>query len=187
MADDAPQSRRNFLRNGVYGTAMLGVGGLGGHFVARAGPERTVWQIDPSKCIQCERCAVNCVLTPSAVKCVHAFGICGYCELCTAFFEPEPNALNAGAENQLCPTGAILRRFVEDPYYEYKIDEEKCIGCSRCVKGCTAFGNGSMHLQVRHDRCLNCNECSIAVSCPSNAFVRVPASRSYLIKGGDLK
>ncbi|MCY3024256.1 MAG: ferredoxin [Planctomycetota bacterium] len=175
-------TRREFLRTGAHGAALVGVGALAvsAHVAAR---ERTVWQIDPYKCIQCERCAANCVLTPSAVKCVRAYEICGYCELCTAFFEPDPNGLNAGAENQLCPTGAIVRTFVEDPYYEYSINEPLCIGCSKCVKGCTAFGNGSMYLQVRHDRCLNCNECSIAAACPSNAYVRVPASLPYLVKG----
>ena len=182
MPDAASDSRRDFLRNGVYGAALLGLGGLGGGLLPRAKGDGYVWQIDPYKCIQCERCAVNCVLSPSAAKCVHAFELCGYCELCTGYFEPEPNALNTGAENQLCPTGAIKRKFVEEPYFEYVIDEPLCIGCAKCVKGCTAFGNGSLHMQVRHDRCVNCNECSIAISCPSNAFVRVPASHPYLMK-----
>ncbi len=86
------------------------------------------------------------------------------------------------AENQLCPTGAIERRFVEDPYYQYSIDEPLCIGCGKCVEGCEAFGNGSLFLQIRHDRCVNCNQCSIAAACPSDAFVRVPASKPYLLK-----
>jgi electron transport complex protein RnfB len=51
------------------------------------------------------------------------------------------------------------------------------------VKGCNAFGNGSLHLQVLHDRCLNCNECAIAIACPVSAFRRVPAERPYLLKG----
>jgi electron transport complex protein RnfB len=50
------------------------------------------------------------------------------------------------------------------------------------VKGCVLFGNGSFYLQVRHDRCLNCNECSIARVCPAQAFKRVPASQPYLLK-----
>jgi electron transport complex protein RnfB len=50
------------------------------------------------------------------------------------------------------------------------------------VKGCFEQGNGSLFLQVRHDRCLNCNECSIAKACPSDAFRRVPASAPYLLK-----
>ena len=37
-------------------------------------------------------------------------------------------------------------------------------------------------MQVRHDRCLNCNECAIAVACPSQAFRRVPAADPYLLK-----
>ncbi|OHB82138.1 MAG: hypothetical protein A2W31_03490 [Planctomycetes bacterium RBG_16_64_10] len=42
--------------------------------------------------------------------------------------------------------------------------------------------NGSLYLQVMHDRCLQCNECSIAVACPTGAFRRVPAQRPYLMK-----
>jgi electron transport complex protein RnfB len=194
MSDERPElkpdetralTRRRILKAGVRGACLLG---LGGAVVALARPARSehmVWQLDPYKCIQCGKCATNCVLTPSAVKCVHAFAICGYCELCTGHFEPEPNALNTGAENQLCPTGAIKRTFVEDPYYQYTIDEPLCIGCGKCVKGCGTFGNGSLFLQVRHDRCLNCNDCSIGRHCPSQAYRRVPASQPYLLKNKD--
>ena len=48
---------------------------------------------------------------------------------------------------------------------------------------CTSFGNGSLHLQIIHDICVNCNECSIARVCPSNAIKRVKASEAYLVKG----
>ena len=51
-----------------------------------------------------------------------------------------------------------------------------CIGCGKCVKGC-ALMNGSLYLQVMQDRCVNCNECAIAVACPSRAFCRVSAER----------
>jgi electron transport complex protein RnfB len=145
-------------------------------------PTEWLWQLDPNRCIACGNCATYCVLDESAVKCVHSYPMCGYCELCTGFFEPDPRNLDAGAENQLCPTGAIIREFVEDPYYEYHVDERLCIGCGKCVKGCTTFGNGSLYLQVIHDRCKNCNECAIAVACPSDAFRRVPAERPYLLK-----
>jgi len=173
-------NRREFLRFG----AGAGIAAAGGVYLAaaHAGADRTVWQIDPDKCIQCGNCKTECVLATSAVKCVHAFAMCGYCELCTGFFEPQPNSLNEGAENQLCPTGAIKRSFVEDPYYEYIIDEELCNGCAKCVKGCSSFGNGSLFLQVRHNLCLNCNQCSIAAACPSRAFRRVPADHPYLLK-----
>jgi electron transport complex protein RnfB len=111
--------------------------------------------------------------------------MCGYCRICFGFFGPEPHDINEGAENQLCPTGAIKRTFVEDPYYEYTIDEPLCMGCGKCVLGCNTFGNGSLFLQVRHDRCLNCNECSIAAACPSGAYKRVPADKPYLLKRVD--
>jgi len=150
---------------------------------APARATKYVWQLDPRKCVQCGRCVTNCVLNPSAVKCVHGFALCGYCKLCFGYFQPAANALTADAENQLCPAGAIWRGFIEDPYYEYTLDEDKCIGCGKCVKGCNAFGNGSLFLQVRHDRCVNCNECSIARSCPADAFRRVPIERPYILKG----
>jgi len=178
-----PTTRRQVLAQAARGAALLGVGGLVGAIARRARAGHTVWQLDPDKCIACGNCATYCVLKTSAVKCVHAFALCGYCDLCTGYLMPEPHALDTAAENQLCPTGAIRRTFVEDPYYEYTIDESLCIGCGKCVAGCAAFGNGSLFLQVRHDRCLNCNECAIAAACPSGAFRRVPADRPYLLKG----
>ena len=90
------------------------------------------------------------------------------------------NALSA--PGQMCPTGAIRREFVEEPYCQYTIDEALCNTCSKCVEGCNTFGNGSLYLQVRHDRCLDCNECPIAVACPADAFLRVPADRPYVNK-----
>lgn len=141
-----------------------------------------VWQIDPTKCVQCGQCATHCVLNPSAVKCVHLFSLCGYCKLCFGYFRPGTKTLTSGAENQLCPTGAIGRSFIEDPYYEYIINETLCIGCAKCVKGCNAFGNGSLCLQVRHDICVNCNECAIARACPAGAFYKIPAAKPSLLK-----
>jgi electron transport complex protein RnfB len=179
-------TRREFLHRGVRGAVLLGISGSLGLLALDAG-EDLVWQIDPEKCIACGNCATRCVLTPSAVKATRAFAMCGYCDLCLAYFEPQPSALNTGAENQMCPTGALKRAFVEDPYYTYTVDEDLCIGCAKCVKGCTAFGNGSTFLQVRHDRCLNCHQCSIAAECPSGAFRRVPASQPYLLKDKDTK
>ena len=175
-------SRRKFLRSGLWGGCLAGLAAVTGYLAAKKHNPNTVWQLDPHKCIACGNCATYCVLEESAVKCVHAFAMCGYCDLCTGFFEPEPRELDTGAENQLCPTGAIKRTFVEDPYYEYTIDESLCIGCGKCVKGCNAFGNGSLFLQVRHDRCLNCNECSIGAACPAGAYKRVPIDKPYLIK-----
>jgi electron transport complex protein RnfB len=175
-------SRRQFLSDGTRVAAVGALGGLLGLVSGRSTAQGTVWQIDPQKCVRCSYCATHCVLEQSAVKCVHAYALCGYCQLCTGYFEPEPNDLNTGAENCLCPTAAIKRTYVEDPYYEYTIDEQLCIGCAKCVEGCNRFGNGSLFLQVRHDRCVNCNECAISKVCPGDAFRRVPARQPYLFK-----
>ena len=175
-------SRRGFLADGVRGAGLLAIGGALGTLATQASGQNTVWQIDPYKCIQCGKCATNCVLNPSAVKCLHAHAVCGYCELCTGFFEAQPNGLNTGAENQLCPTGALRRKFIEDPYYEYTIDLDLCIGCAKCVKGCNAFGNGSLYLQIDQKLCVRCNRCSIAAACPSQAISRVSTETPYIPK-----
>jgi electron transport complex protein RnfB len=109
---DAPQdkmTRRGFLRAGLRGAAAVGLGAVVAGAARSALGEGYVWQLDPYKCVQCGRCATACVLAESAVKCVHAYALCGYCDFCTGFFEPQPNQRTAAAENQLCPTGAIRR------------------------------------------------------------------------------
>jgi Na+-translocating ferredoxin:NAD+ oxidoreductase subunit B len=183
MAKDKPYDRRSFIQKGARLTLGLSLVGVGTLAATNSGKEKYVWQIDPYKCTQCGRCATDCVLSPSAVKCVHAYDLCGYCDLCGGYYKPGVTDLDTGAEKQLCPAAAIERRFIEEPYFEYIIDEELCIGCAKCVKGCDSFGNGSLHLQIRHDLCVNCNECAIARVCPSDAISRVPASEPYIIKG----
>lgn len=181
--DNPGRTRRDFIRGTLRGLAALMLGVVGIAAGKRTRRRSTVWQLDPNKCVQCGRCATECVLTPSAVKCVHAFDVCGYCDLCGGYHQPSAKVTNTAAENQLCPVGAIIRTYIEDPYYEYVIDETLCVGCGKCVKGCGAFGNGSLYLQVRHDRCVHCNECAIAVTCPAGAFQRVPVNQPYILKG----
>lgn len=164
-------------------TLGIGVGSTGLLAYKHSTTQKWVWQIDPFKCNQCGRCATECVKRPSAVKCVHAYDLCGYCDLCGGYFKPNVKELETGAEYQLCPSSAIIRRFIEEPFFEYIIDEDLCIGCAKCVKGCSQFGNGSLHLQILHNLCDNCNECAIARVCPSDAIIRVPAETPYLIKG----
>jgi len=178
-----PPSRREFIRDGIRYTLALGIVGVGGLLAFKSTSGDMVWQLDASKCVQCGRCVTNCVLTPSAVKCMHVYDMCGYCDLCGGYFRPGVKDLTTAAENQLCPTSAIERKFIEEPFFEYHIDEDLCNGCGKCVKGCGAFGNGSLQLQVNHSICVNCNECSIARDCPADAFTRVPAKTPYLFKG----
>ena len=183
MENKKSVNRREFVRQGMRITLGLGIGSLGAFALKRSATDKWVWQIDPFKCTQCGRCATECVKNPSAVKCVHAYDLCGYCDLCGGYFKPNTKELNTAAEYQLCPTAAIQRKFIEEPYFEYIIDEDLCNGCAKCVKGCSQFGNGSFHLQIRHNLCDNCNECAIARVCPSDAIKRVPASEPYIIKG----
>lgn len=176
-------SRRNFIAKASRISIGLGIVSLTGKLLFDSVEEELVWQLDPSKCIHCGRCATNCVLQISAVKCMHVYDMCGYCDLCGGYFRPEAKDLSTAAENLLCPTNAIERVFIEEPYFEYHIKEDLCIGCAKCVKGCSSFGNGSMQLQVNHELCVNCNECAIAQNCPADAFKRVPRSNPYLFVG----
>ncbi len=183
MADDVKKmTRREFLPECVRGAGLVAMSGAVGALVLGREAEAKVWQIDPHKCVACENCATACVMDPSAVKCVQEYEMCGYCDICFAYVIDQRADDSMGAENQRCPTDAIRRTFVEEPYYQYVIDEPKCIGCAICITGCRAFGNDSLLLQVRHDRCLNCNQCNIATVCPADAFARVPADDPYLLR-----
>lgn len=77
-----------------------------------------------------------------------------------------------------CPTDAIVMNDKGEPL----IDTAKCIGCAKCVKGCKVFKNRSLYLQIDRKLCVNCNQCAIASACPAQAIVRVPLSKSYLLK-----
>jgi electron transport complex protein RnfB len=177
-------NRKKFLRicgTAVAGTATVAVLGVAFRRLALQNAS-CFWQIDPHKCTFCGRCETHCVLPISAVKCIHANRVCGYCDLCGGYYRNNVKDLNTAAENLACPTGAIRREYVEDPYFEYTIDESLCNGCGKCAKGCNSFGNGSLYLQVKQDLCKGCNACRIADVCPSGAIQRVAYATAYLLK-----
>ena len=183
-----PFDRRTFVGDTLRMAGAVGPGGDGrlpGRAAGRAGG--LVWQLDPANASPAATAPRIACWTSRPSSACTASTMCGYCELCTGYFEPEPNDLNTGAENQFCPTGAIVRQLIEDPYHEYTIIKELCIGCGKCVKGCNAFGNGSLHLQVQRERCKDCNECSIAVACPADAFRRLPAEKGYMMKHREMQ
>ncbi|MBR3717067.1 MAG: ferredoxin [Bacteroidaceae bacterium] len=180
----SPLKRRDFFKK--IGTALAGGSiaavGIAGASKVKGEDASVFWQIDPNLCTQCGRCETDCVMPVSAVRCVYAVKVCGYCDLCGGYYRTNAKELNTAAENMICPTGAIKRKFVEDPYFEYTIDEDLCNGCGKCVKGCNSFGNGSLFLQVKQDLCLDCNECKIAKVCASGAIKRVPYGTAYKLK-----
>ena len=180
----SPVARRKFLHTCgklIAGGSVLAISGtLTGKAFSKN--MEYFWQIDPSKCTFCGRCETHCVLPVSAVKCVHASKVCGYCDLCGGYYRSNVRELNTAAENLMCPTGAIERKFIEDPYFEYTIIEALCNGCGKCAEGCNSFGNGSLYLQIKHELCTNCNECAILKVCPANAIQRVTLTRAYDLK-----
>jgi len=181
----SPLARRDFLHKAgsILACGSIFAASTALAFKTNASEGSVFWQIDPHKCTHCGRCETDCVLTVSAVKCVHAKEMCGYCDLCGGYYRSNVRELNTAAENQICPTGAIKRRFIEEPYFEYDIDESLCNGCAKCVKGCTAFGNGSLFLQIKRELCADCNECEIAKVCPADAISQGPISRAYRLRG----
>lgn len=182
VSNNSKIDRRDFIRNGLRAVALLSLGSVAGYTISKTMKDDLVWQIDPVKCIQCGRCATDCVLNLSAVKCMHVHKMCGYCDLCGGYFKPQVKQLDTGAEHQLCPTKALKRTFVEPPYYKYDVKEELCNGCGKCVEGCGAFGNGSLQLQINQDLCVQCNQCAISKVCPSKAIVQIPRNKAYLLR-----
>jgi len=175
-------TRRQFIDRTIR---VVGLTALGGTAVllARRTSAHAVFQVDPSRCTACDLCRTSCVLSLSAVKAVNDHSKCGYCMLCPAYMDvtsaPNERGVPSG---KVCPQDALKRRVVgrEDPddpnnnYYEYTIDEARCNGCGKCVKACKPpMGNGSLRLEIRYDRCVECNQCGIMIACPSVAIVRV--------------
>ena len=186
-------TRREVLGHAVRGATAVGLGGLG-LYLARKADAEGVWVIDCEKCVNsrlgvvdvdfCDKCATTCVLALSAVRAVNDYARCGRCYICPAYFDIKSAVDAKGLPSQkLCPRDAIERKPIgyidpDDPannFYEYIIDETRCNGCGKCVLACKEpAGLSSIRLEVRHDLCLDCNRCAIAIACPDDAYQREP-------------
>lgn len=189
-------TRRQVLKNGARGAAAVGLGGAGLFLARKTSHSQALWQLDPGKCVNsrlgalgvevCDLCAESCVVGLSAVRAVNDFSRCGRCYICPAYFNIKSAVDSQGLPSEkLCPRDAISRFPIGemDPYdpannyYEYVIDEALCNGCGKCVMGCKEpAGLGSIRLEVRHDICLDCNRCAIAIDCPDEAYERRSSS-----------
>ena len=90
-------SRREFFSRSLRWLTVAVLGGGAGVAATRSQQVDMVWQIDPDICVQCGNCETECVLTPSAVKCVHAYEVCGYCDLCSAYLRPDARTRDTAA------------------------------------------------------------------------------------------
>ncbi len=193
---DEKSTRRQFLSTVARGAGAITLGGAAVGLVVRADADK-VWTIDIKDCSACtefnngpdglSKCATECVLKMSAVKAVNDFNKCGFCMICPGYHDVNsPVGEDGLPTGRVCPYDAIERRAVgwHDPNdvnnnpWEYVIDESKCTGCGKCVLGCAPpMGNGSLRLEVRHNLCVDCNQCAIASACPVDAFDRTPVTR----------
>jgi Na+-translocating ferredoxin:NAD+ oxidoreductase subunit B len=187
-------TRREVLARAARGTGLLALGGAAAYLTFKAG-RADCWEIDCTKCVNsrlgavgvevCDKCATTCVLGLSAVRAVNDYAKCGRCYICPAYFNVQSVVNKEGLPSEkLCPRDAIKREPIgdvdpDDPannYYEYTIDETLCNGCGKCVMACKEpAGLSSIRLEVRHDLCVDCNRCAIAIACPDDAYVRKPA------------
>ncbi len=127
--NNSDMNRRGFLKTGAGTACLAGLGGLTWLAGSKKSKAHTVWQLDPHVCVSCGNCENHCVLEVSAVKCIHAFAMCGYCNLCTGSLRPDPVTLDSGAENEVCPTGALVHRRQDDA------DAGACDTCAACSNG----------------------------------------------------
>lgn len=129
------------------------------------------WVIDPAKCVGCGTCAEACVRPESAVKAEIDYSLLESVELDPAVFKKTKPGSSTSLENRICPTDAIKREKENDSTWIYSIDSKKCIGCGACAIRSKRKGSGAFKLKIT-DKCLSCNECSIAIDCPAGAIKR---------------
>lgn len=66
----------------------------------------------------------------------------------------------------ICPLGALYSLFNKISFYQYRVDEHKCISCGRCKRTCKMdvdITKNNAHLE-----CIRCGECKNV--CPTDAI-----------------
>ncbi len=61
--------------------------------------------------------------------------------------------------NTICPVGTVLSFFARFSWMKVRIDEDKCISCGLCAKGCKAACIDFKHHKIDYSRCVVCGDC----------------------------
>ncbi len=77
--------------------------------------------------------------------------------------------------NTVCPVGTVLGFLSKFSFFKPRINQDKCIGCKKCEKGCKAMCIDVSNHRVDYSRCVACMDCIDA--CPVKA-IRLEAGRS---------
>ncbi len=70
--------------------------------------------------------------------------------------------------NTICPVGTVLSFFARFSWMKVRIDEDKCIGCGLCAKGCKASCIDFKNHKIDYSRCVVCGDC--LDNCHKNAL-----------------
>ncbi len=61
--------------------------------------------------------------------------------------------------NTICPVGTFLSLFARFSWMRIKIDEDKCIKCGKCARGCKAACIDFKNYAIDYSRCVVCGNC----------------------------
>lgn len=61
--------------------------------------------------------------------------------------------------NTICPVGTVLGLLSRFSLFKVSIDEDKCTGCGRCVRGCKSSCIDGVNHTIDYSRCVDCFDC----------------------------
>jgi len=150
--------------------------------------------VDPSRCVGCRSCEIQCAVAHSEGKDLYAVVRSGerlrprvsveaygrqavpvHCQHCE-----EPACVLA------CPTGALRRKSDGEPVLA---DRARCIGCSMCVQACPfgvialgPDGKGVLKCDLCVERLAEGREPACVAACPTKALVFETAEEGSRMK-----